>query len=145
MALLEPADWSGRIFSGGWVAGGGQSNPAVEPATGRTLGTSGSGRRVRCRPGGPTRPARHRAEWAATSYEVRAAVLRRAADLLEQHEAEIADWAIRKPGIPRYWTPGRRPGRVVWTRRQPRRTHRDPVGWRFSNGPADTPSDNLHR
>ena len=44
------------------------------------------------------------AEWAATSYAVRAAVLRRAADVLEQHEAEIADWAIRESGIPRYGT-----------------------------------------
>ena len=38
MALLEPAGWSGRIFSGGWVEGAGESYPAVEPATGRTLG-----------------------------------------------------------------------------------------------------------
>ena len=103
MALLESADWSGRIFSGGWVTGGGQSYPALEPATGRTLGQVGAAaasdvdravRRARAAQG----------EWAATSYEVRAAVLRRAADLLEQHEAEIADWAIREAGVPRYWS-----------------------------------------
>jgi len=43
-------------------------------------------------------------QWAGTSYEVRAAVLRRAADLLEQHQAEIEDWTIRASGIPRYGT-----------------------------------------
>ncbi len=103
MALLEPADWSGRIFSGGWVEGGGQSYPAIEPATGRTLGQVGAAdvsdveRAVR-------RAHQAQAEWAATSYEVRAAVLRRAADLLEQHEPEIAEWAIREAGLPRYWS-----------------------------------------
>ena len=41
--------------------------------------------------------------WAAMSYQARAAVLRRAADLLEAHHTEIEDWSIREAGVPRYW------------------------------------------
>ena len=101
MALLESAIWSGRIFSGGWVEGDGQTYPAVEPATGRTLGQVGAAavsdvdRAVR-------RASTAQVQWAATSYEERGAVLRRAADLFEHHHVEIEDWTIRESGIPRY-------------------------------------------
>jgi benzaldehyde dehydrogenase (NAD) len=37
MSLLDGAEWSGQIFSGGWVAGSGRTYPALEPATGRVL------------------------------------------------------------------------------------------------------------
>ena len=35
--LLGAAEWAGKIYSGGWVDGGGASYAAVEPATGRRL------------------------------------------------------------------------------------------------------------
>ena len=101
MALLESAIWTGRIFSGGWVSGDGQTYPAVEPATGRTLGQVGAAavsdveRAVR-------RASKAQLSWATTSYEERGAILRRAADLFEQHHVEIEDWTIRESGIPRY-------------------------------------------
>jgi benzaldehyde dehydrogenase (NAD) len=48
--------------------------------------------------------ARHRQQdWAVTRYDRRAAVLRRAADLMEEHEDELARWAVREAGVPRYW------------------------------------------
>ncbi len=103
MGLLDTSDWSGRIFSGGWIRGGGPTYPAVEPATGRILGQVGAAsaadvdRAVELAM--IAQPA-----WAATTYLRRAAILRRAADLLESHHAEIMEWSIREAGVPRYWS-----------------------------------------
>ena len=36
--LMGAVDWAGKTFSGEWVHGGGETYPAIEPATGRTLG-----------------------------------------------------------------------------------------------------------
>ena len=102
MGLLSTVQWSGRVFSGGWTEGGGGAYDSIEPATGRALGQVGAAsvmdvdRAVelarQAQPG-----------WAAASYEERAAVLRRAADLLEAHHEEIEDWSMREAGVPRYW------------------------------------------
>jgi len=100
--LLATGDWVGKIYSGGWVAGSGGSYPAVEPATGQHLADVGA-----AGPGDVRRAAQlaHDAqhEWAATSYDRRAAVLRRAADLMEEHRDELARWVMREAGMPRYW------------------------------------------
>ena len=102
MELLGTVDWSGRIFSGGWVEGGGQTYSAVEPATGQTLGQVGAASAADVdRAVGLGREAQPL--WAAMSYQARAAVLRRAADLLEAHHHEVEDWSMREAGVPRYW------------------------------------------
>jgi benzaldehyde dehydrogenase (NAD) len=102
MELLGTVDWSGRIFSGGWVEGGGGTYQSVEPATGRTLGQVGAASAADAdRAVELARQAQP--SWAATSYSQRAAVLRRAADLLEDHHSEIEDWSMREAGVPRYW------------------------------------------
>ena len=41
--------------------------------------------------------------WAATPSTARAAVLCRAADLLEEHQLEIEDWVVEEAGLPRYF------------------------------------------
>jgi benzaldehyde dehydrogenase (NAD) len=41
--------------------------------------------------------------WAATPYDIRATVLRRAADLLAEHQVELEDWVVREAGLPRYF------------------------------------------
>ncbi|MCF2434649.1 aldehyde dehydrogenase family protein [Streptomyces thinghirensis] len=66
----------------------------TEPATGDRLGTVGLATAEDVgRAGG--RPPR-RSEWAATSPQRRAAVLRRAGDLFTEHAAEIEDWLVRR-------------------------------------------------
>jgi benzaldehyde dehydrogenase (NAD) len=100
--LLDTGDWAGKIYSGGWVAGAGGSYPSVEPATGKELAEVGA-----AGPGDVRRAARRAREaqpaWAATPYDQRAAVLRRAADLMEEHRDELTRWVTREAGLPRYW------------------------------------------
>lgn len=102
MALLDDADWAGRIFTGRWTTGtGGEPRRAVEPATGDVLGEVG-----RAAPEdaaeAASRAARAQRDWAATSPFERAAVLSRAAALFERHAAEIDDWIVRESGSTRF-------------------------------------------
>jgi benzaldehyde dehydrogenase (NAD) len=102
MQLLGDRKWQGKIFSGGWIEGGGDTYASVEPATMRQLGEVGAAtpadvgravqRAIKVQPG-----------WAATPYDRRAAVLRRAADLMEEHQEEVEDWVVREAGVPRYF------------------------------------------
>ena len=41
MALMDEAVWRGKVYSGGWVDGGGGDAPVTEPATGAELGRTG--------------------------------------------------------------------------------------------------------
>src|SRR3984885_9776896 len=94
--LLDDREWSGRIYSDGWV-----DAPATvettEPATGKVLGVAGIGDVASiARAGASARTAQ--AEWAASSQIERIAVIRRAAELLERHRAELERWLIRESG-----------------------------------------------
>jgi benzaldehyde dehydrogenase (NAD) len=97
MGLLDPSVWTGKLFSGDWVAPAGGGRTVVEPATGEELGRVGLA--------DATDVARATAlatqaqpAWAAASYEERARVLRRAGALWEQHAAEVRDWLVREAG-----------------------------------------------
>src|SRR4051812_25072433 len=96
MSLLDTGTWDGLVFSDGWAKATGDA-PVVEPATGNELGRTGIA--------GPAdveratvRAAEAQRAWAATSFEDRAAVLRRAGALWEEHAAEIQDWIVRETG-----------------------------------------------
>jgi len=97
MSLLEPAVWSGKAKLGAWTAPEGGTAPVVEPATGKTLETIGV-----AGPGDVAAAARRadaaRRAWAQTPYTERAAVLRRAGDLLLQYTDDIGWWLIREAG-----------------------------------------------
>lgn len=43
MTFFDSSTWDGRIFSNGWVEGGGGVADVVEPATGSTIGHFGVG------------------------------------------------------------------------------------------------------
>jgi benzaldehyde dehydrogenase (NAD) len=94
--------WQGKIFSGGWIDGGGDTYVSEEPAAMQRLREVGAataadvGRAVQ-------RASKAQPGWAATPYDRRAAVLRRAADLLEEHQKEVEDWVVREAGLPRYF------------------------------------------
>lgn len=97
MGLLDGTEWHGRIFSGGWVTGSGGTYDAVEPATGRTLARVGAATAADVHTAAELAGAAQR-DWAARTYDQRAAVLRRAGDLFLAHEDEIGDWLVRESG-----------------------------------------------
>ena len=97
MSLLDRSTWEGKIYSGGWVPGSGGEYAAVEPATGDTLAQVGAATAEDVRRAAEAAAGAQR-EWAALSYDRRAAVLRRAGDLFVQYEDEIHEWLIRESG-----------------------------------------------
>jgi benzaldehyde dehydrogenase (NAD) len=95
-SLLADETWAGKIFSNGWVEAPATID-VTEPATGDVLGTAGVADEASvARAAAAAARAQH--AWAATPFQERAAVLRRAADLLDQHAIEIARWIIRESG-----------------------------------------------
>ena len=97
MPLLDNDFWDGKVFTGGWTAGGGTPSAVTEPATGKVLGHVGSATpadvEAAC-----ARAAAAQAEWERTPFEQRAAVLRRAGRLFEEHADEIRTWIVREAG-----------------------------------------------
>ncbi|WP_371657439.1 aldehyde dehydrogenase family protein [Streptomyces sp. NBC_00280] len=94
---MDSSIWEGLVFSGEWVNGSGEEYDAVEPATGKTLGRVGCGTPADVDKA-VERAAPAQREWAARPYSDRAAVLRRAARLFEEHRQEIETWLIRESG-----------------------------------------------
>ncbi|MEU8308435.1 benzaldehyde dehydrogenase [Actinomadura sp. NPDC048955] len=98
MTLLDPGAWIGKIFDGGWAAArDGGVFEVGEPATGATLGTLGEAGAADVARAARAAAAAQR-DWAARTYEERAAVLRAAGRLFEEHAAEIGDWIVREAG-----------------------------------------------
>jgi benzaldehyde dehydrogenase (NAD) len=97
MTLLEPRTWDGQVFSGGWVRSHGGDAPIVEPATGKELGRAGVADAEDVARAAATAAEAHR-DWAATSFEERAAVLRRAGSLIEENADELHNWMTRETG-----------------------------------------------
>ncbi len=97
MTLLDAQTWTGKIFIDGWTDGGGGTAAAIEPATGERLGEYGVASVDDVRRAA-TVAAKAQQEWAQTKPEERAAVLRRAGQLFEEHAAEIEDWIVRESG-----------------------------------------------
>jgi benzaldehyde dehydrogenase (NAD) len=97
VGLLDERDrWSGRVFTGEWTRTGG-TTASIEPATGDELGQVGTATADDLARSAAA-AARSAQNWAHTDYRERAAVLRRAAALFEQHRDEIAGWLTREAG-----------------------------------------------
>ena len=94
--LLDESQWSGKIYSDGWVEGPTQIE-TTEPATGEVLGTAGGGDAASIARAAASAAEAQRA-WAATPFAERAAVVQRAAELMEKHRAELIHWLIRESG-----------------------------------------------
>ncbi len=95
--MLSDVDWTGKVYKGGWTSSRGGVLESVEPATGAVLATVGlanaddiaaaAGAAKRAQP-----------EWAAQPGPQRAAMIRRAARLLEDNRAEVEGWLVREGG-----------------------------------------------
>ena len=96
-AVEMTPQWSGKIYSNGWVTPAGGSHAVREPATGATLAQTGVANAddvhraaVQAQQAG--------AAWAATPFDQRAAVMREAARILKLRATEINDWNVRECG-----------------------------------------------
>jgi benzaldehyde dehydrogenase (NAD) len=97
MTLLEPKTFEGQVYSGGWTTSQGGDTADIEPATGEEIGRAGVANAADvARAAAAAREAQR--EWAATNFEQRAAVLRRAGDIVERNGDEIQQWVIRETG-----------------------------------------------
>lgn len=96
-SLLDDARWDSNIFTGQWQAGGGEPIAITEPATGDSLGTAG-GASVEDVHRSATAAAAAQKQWAAMKPSERAAVLRRAGTLFEEHAKEIETWIVCETG-----------------------------------------------
>lgn len=93
---LMGRDWQGLLYSGGWRPGAGPL-AVMEPATGQVLvsvGLAGAAQVAAA----AERAVQAQPAWAALHPAARAAILRRAADLLRQHREEAAGWLVREGG-----------------------------------------------
>lgn len=97
MALLDGADWAGKIYSSGWTAAQGGTLQTVEPATGEVLAEVGLANKgdveQAARAASAAQPA-----WAAQTGPERAALIRRAARVLEDNHEEFETWLVREGG-----------------------------------------------
>ncbi len=97
MALLDDGAWQGKVWTGAWTDSSGGTYDALEPATGEVLGSVG-----RATPEdvhtAAVRAAEAQRAWAAMPFDQRAAVLRRAGDVLSANADEIKGWLARESG-----------------------------------------------
>jgi benzaldehyde dehydrogenase (NAD) len=89
--------WKGKIFTGRWQMAKGGTREVIEPATGKVLTEVGFADAEDVAEAARAAAAAQ-TEWANTPAEQRAAVLRRAAQLLEAHADQLRPWIVRETG-----------------------------------------------
>jgi benzaldehyde dehydrogenase (NAD) len=94
---MDDGAWQGKIFSGGWIAGGGGDAAVIEPATGAEIGRTGIATPADVSDAAE-KAAAAQPSWAALPHTQRSAILRRAADIWLENAADIEWWGIRESG-----------------------------------------------
>ena len=97
MTLLSGAEWHSRIFSGGWTPAQGGTLKTVEPATGEVLAEVGLADKADVAEAA-RRARAAQPEWAAKTGPERAALIRRAARIVEDNHEEFESWLVREGG-----------------------------------------------
>ncbi len=95
-AATEQPGWLDPLLAD-WHTGSGAPRDVKEPATGRFLLTVKQSTAADVQRAAAAAAAAQPA-WAATNYQERSAILRRAADIYEQHRAEFGSWTQRETG-----------------------------------------------
>lgn len=99
LKLIRGDHLDGTIYSGGWKRTT-QAADIIEPATGSVLGRIGMASPADVAQASET-AAKAQKDWAAASYDTRAAVIRKAAGMLELHFSDVVEWLIRESGSAR--------------------------------------------
>ncbi|WP_328771820.1 aldehyde dehydrogenase family protein [Streptomyces sp. NBC_00286] len=93
----DAAEWTGKIYSGGWRQSGGGTQPVNEPATGERLAAVGVAAPADVARAGAL-AARAQRAWAEVAPQGRAEVLLRAARVLRDNSGAIREWIVRESG-----------------------------------------------
>jgi benzaldehyde dehydrogenase (NAD) len=94
--FFDIADAEGKIWDGGWRDAP-ESLEVIEPATGNSLGSVGAGDAGEVHKAAAAAAAAA-PDWAARPASERAAILRAAADIFQEHHAEAEEWLVREAG-----------------------------------------------
>lgn len=97
ISLLPAEIWHERLFNGAWVSTPISPLNVIEPATGKSLGRIGVGDASVVAVSSQIARV-EQVKWFGMSYDERAAVLRRAAQVAEHHFEEMVDWIVRESG-----------------------------------------------
>lgn len=97
--LIHGEPLQGSVYSVGWKRPS-QAADIIEPATGAVLGRIGMATANDIADAAESAAKAQRA-WASASYDTRAAVIRKAAGMLELHFADVVEWLIRESGSAR--------------------------------------------
>jgi benzaldehyde dehydrogenase (NAD) len=95
--LMSEDIWHGKAFGGDWRALGGGATEVIEPATGERLTNVGLANADDVKAAAKA-AFEAQAAWAATSFETRIAIMRKAASIFEENEEELAPWIMRETG-----------------------------------------------
>src|ERR1700684_3229928 len=95
--FMIESTWRGRLFGADWRNAAGGSVDVVEPATGATITRVGNAAAADVRQAAAEARAAQPG-WAATPYEKRASILRKAARALEDNQEELIPWIARETG-----------------------------------------------
>ncbi|TFD46954.1 aldehyde dehydrogenase family protein [Cryobacterium frigoriphilum] len=96
MVFFEQSKWDGKTFLGGWTSLAG-TTAVVSPASGERIGAYATGSAADIAAAADL-AVNAQQLWATTSPEVRSAVLRRAAMLIEQNVGVLAQWLSDEAG-----------------------------------------------
>ncbi len=95
--LLDSTQWAGQIFNGRWTPAKGGSFDIFEPATGAVLASAGMANAEDVAEAAQNAVEVQKA-WVQTPPREKAAIFRRAADVLQSHLPELANWVVRETG-----------------------------------------------
>jgi benzaldehyde dehydrogenase (NAD) len=95
--LLDGVAWQGKVFSNGWNDARGGVIDAIEPATGEVLGQVGVANAEDIATAAASAAAAQ-PEWAAKTGPERAALIRKAAEVLAANRDEFETWLVREGG-----------------------------------------------
>jgi benzaldehyde dehydrogenase (NAD) len=94
--IIESSCWQDGLYSGGWHKST-RTQEICEPASGKSLWSVGvAGKDDIRRAAASAREAQP--DWAALSFERKAEILRRAAQLLDENGEAVVDWITRETG-----------------------------------------------
>ncbi len=98
MSMTMTAEpWHGRVFTGEWREAAGGTLPVTAPATGEVIATVGRATADDLS-ASVAGAAVAQSAWAGATYDVRATVMRRAAQLLEADPDRLGRWIVEESG-----------------------------------------------